>query len=403
MDENKNVRLMVLFGAIICNMTAGFFYSWSVYVGPLVQKNDWNIGDTGLAFSIATCMIPLAMIGASKVTLKIGATKMVLLGGLSLVLGLIVSGFATHIMILYLGYGILGGIGVGVIYGTTNATCVKWFPDKKGTVSGMVVAGFGSGSVLFSPICTKIIGPLGPSYTLFVQATITMIIIAMGAPLLKIAADEYKPEGWSPSVVSGSIDDSHNYTSREMIKVPQYWFLLIMYLFANMSGLFIIGNVSPISQEIAGLTPVKAGLIVSILSITNTVGRFIGGAATDRFGAERVIAVIYIINTVLLLSLSFMHNFLLIALSISGLAICFGAMMGSYPSIVIDYFGGKHFSSNYAFVFLAYSIGGLLAGFIVNTSIVSTGSYHLAFMIIGGSCVIGAIMALFAKKPIYKG
>ena len=185
-----------------------------------------------------------------------------------------------------------------------------------------------------------------------------------------------------------------------MVKTKAYWFILIMYLFANMSGLMVIGHASPIAQQVAGLTATEAGVIVSVLAIANTCGRFIAGAATDKFGAGKVVAFIYIIDAVLLLSLKFMTSFGLIALGIGGLAVCFGAMMGSYPSLVMDYFGAKFASVNYPLVFLAYGIGGVVGPQIASVSLAKYGgSYNVSFIIIGVSCVIGMVMAIISKKP----
>lgn len=402
MSNNNLLRWRVVVGGIICQFCAGMLYSWSIYVNPLIEQFGWERGSVTLTMSITTLLIPIIMIFAGKLLPKLGPTKVTLIGAVSLSLGLVISGFAASIPVLYLGFGVLGGVGVGFIYGVPIATCVKWFPDKKGFISGLAVAGFGLGSIIFAPICTALIGEIGPGNTFVVQAAITIIGIAIGAPLMKAAPDGYKPKGWNPPEAKAGTSSSHNFTSTEMLKTPQYWFLLIMYLFINMSGLMVIGHASPISQQVAGLTPLQAGAIVSVLSITNTVGRFIGGAASDKLGAKKVITIIYIINTLLLISLSFMKTFTLIALGIGGLAVCFGAMMGAYPSIVMDYFGPKYYSTNYALIFLAYGIGGIIGPQIAVTSVANTGSYTMSFIIIAVSCVVGALMSIFSKRPVYK-
>ena len=402
MSNSNLLRWRVVLGGIICQFCAGMLYSWSIYVNPLIEKFGWERGSVTLTMSITTLLIPVLMIFAGKLLSKLGPTKVALIGAVSLSLGLVVSSFATTIPVLYLGFGVLGGIGVGFIYGVPIATCVKWFPDRKGFISGLAVAGFGLGSIIFAPICTALIASIGPSKTFLVQAAITIVGIAIGAPLMKAAPDGYTPKGWTPPVLKKGDTAVHSFKSGEMVKTMQYWFLLIMYLFINMSGLMVIGHASPISQQIAGLTPLEAGAIVSVLSITNTIGRFLGGAASDKFGAKRVVTVIYVVNTVLLISLSFMTSFILIALGIGGLAICFGAMMGSYPSIVLDYFGPKYYSTNYALIFLAYGIGGIIGPQIAVTSVANTGSYTMSFIIIAVGCVAGALMSIFSKRPVYK-
>lgn len=398
--QKTTSRARVLIGGILCQFCAGMLYSWSLYVNPLVSAHGWVKSSVTLTFSIATLVIPIVMLFAGRLLPKQGPTKTALIGAALLTVGLAISSFADTLPMLYIGYGVLGGAGVGFIYGVPIATCVKWYPDRKGLISGLVIAGFGLGSIIFAPICTALIQSIGPNKTFAVQATITIIGMLIGAPMMKAAPDGYIPEGWTPPEQKAGTP-AYNYTSSEMLRLSQYWFLLVMYLFANVAGLFIIGHASPVSQEIAGLTAVQAGVIVSVLSIANTCGRFFAGAASDKLGPARVVTIIYILNAVLFLSLRTMTSFALIAVGIAGLAVCFGGMMGVYPTLVLEYFGPKHLSSNYAFVFLAYGIGGLLANAVSSMSL-SGGSYMLAFIVIGASCVVGAVMSLIAKKPALK-
>lgn len=397
MSTSNSLRWRVVTGGIICQFCAGMLYSWSLYVNPLVAKFNLPKSDVTLTFSIATLLIPIMMIFASKVMARKGPTFTALVGAVFLALGLVVSGFASSVYVLYLGYGVLGGVGVGFIYGVPIATCAKWFPDKKGLISGLTVAGFGLGSIVFAPLATVLIENFGPSTTFLIQAGITVVGMAIGAPMLKTAPDGYRPEGWQPAAGSAAL--TRDYTSSEMLRTVQYWFLLVMYLFANVAGLFIIGHASPISQEIAKLAPVQAGAIVSLLSIANTLGRFASGAAADKIGAKRVVTIIYALDLILLVTLQFMTSYTLIAIGIASLAFCFGGMMGVYPSLVMDYFGSKFASTNYAFVFLAYGFGGLIANAVASFSLTQFGGYGTAFLIIGASCAAGVVMSIISKKP----
>ena len=403
MANSNALRWRVVLGGILSNFCAGMLYSWSIYVNPLMDAHKWERGAVSLAMSIATLVIPISMIPAAKILAKKGPTKTALIGTIFLVLGLAIAGLTASLPLLYLGFGVFGGIGVGFIYGTPIATCVKWFPDKKGLISGLAVGGFGLGSIVFAPICTSVIASLGPNTTFLIQGAITLVGMIIAAPLMKAAPDGFKPEGWNPPVATAASGASHDYTSAEMLKTKQYWFLLIMYLFANMSGLMVIGHASPIAQAVAGLTAAQAGAIVSVLSIANTAGRFMSGALCDKLGAKRVVTIIYIVNAVLLVALQFLTNFATIALGIGGLAVCFGAMMGAYPSLVVDYFGVKYSGPNYARIFLAYGIGGIIGPQLAVRVVAATGGYTLAFVIIGASCIIGAVMSIISKKPVYKG
>lgn len=143
MANSNALRWRVVLGGILSNFCAGMLYSWSIYVNPLMEAHGWERGAVSLAMSIATLVIPISMIPAAKILAKQGPTKTALIGTIFLVLGLAVAGLTASLPLLYLGFGVLGGIGVGFIYGTPIATCVKWFPDKKGLISGLAVGGFG--------------------------------------------------------------------------------------------------------------------------------------------------------------------------------------------------------------------------------------------------------------------
>jgi len=405
MENVDSLRWRVVIGGMICQICAGMLYSWSLYINPLVNLHNWTRPDVAWTFSIAVLIIPVAMIFAGKLLHKIGPTKVIFLGALSLVSGLFVASSIHSLYALYFGYGFLGGIGVGFIYVTPVSVCAKWFPDRKGLITGLIVAGFGLGSIMFAPICAALLQDMTPNKVFLIQAAIIVVGVIIGAPLMKIAPDGFKPTGWEPKAATAtgvSTVPSHDYTTAEMLRTSQYWFLLIMYLFANLGGLFVIMSASPIAQLVANLTATQAGGIVAVLAITNTIGRLVSGAAVDLLGAKRVVTIIYIAMAVLFFSMQFMTTHALIAIGIGGIAVCFGAMMGAYPTLVNEFFGVKYLSTNYSFVFLAYGIGGFSAGFVYKLSEEYFGGPNTAFMIIGVCCVLGVIMSLMAKKPVYK-
>lgn len=400
--ESSVNRWYVVLGGVIVQFCLGALYTWSVFQKPIQDMFGWSTSQVSLAFSINLAMIPILMIFAGRLLPKYGPTKMVLLGATVLSIGLIISSRTSSLTMLYLGYGLFGGCGIGIAYGIPIATCVKWFPDRRGMISGLAVAGFGLGSVFYAPVATKLVATYGPLNTFFIQAIYTMIGVIIGGKLLKAAPDGYVPDGWDPQSQSSGVSNKcdYNFTPTEMLKTPQYYFLLIMYTFANIAGLMIIGHASPIGQQVANLSPLEAGSIVSILAVVNTIGRMFWGTLSDKIGRTKVVFIMYVISAITMFGMNSLGSYWLFALGVSLVAFCFGGAMGTFPSIAADFYGPKYVGMNYGFIFLAYSLGAIIGPRLASVVVESSGgSYSMAFLITGALCSIGALMSFFSKPP----
>lgn len=389
-------RSLVVVGSMICQFCVGMLYSWSVFQTPIAQLQGWDPGAVSLTFSISTFMLPVAMIAAGVLLPRWGPRRVAALGGVVLTIGLLIASQAHSLGILYLGFGFLGGAGVGMVYGVPIATCAGWYPESTGLITGLAVAGFGLGSSVYAPIATRLIGLIGPMHTFLVQACVSLAGITLGSMLLKA------PPAREQSVQDGEVR-TRGFTPREMLSTWQYWLLLVIYILANAIGLMVVGHAAPMGQQLAQITAAQASAVVSILAIANTLGRFLGGAMSDRFGPFRVVIFLFLVDAATMFSLRMMTNFVGYALVIAILACCFGGMVGAYPSIVMDYFGPEFYSINYGLVFLAFGIGGLLGPQIVSQVLrTQNGDYTLAFWIAGAAAIAGAVMALFCRKPVQR-
>lgn len=401
MQKKLYNRWLVVLGGIIIQFCLGATYSWSVVQLPLQKMFNWNAKEVSLAFSLALALGPILMILTGRLLDKLGPTKMGLIGAVFLAGGQFMTSRITDLSGLYLSYGLMVGTGLGISYGIPIATCVRWFPDKRGMISGLAVAGYGLGSVFFAPIATYLVELHGPLNMFFYQSIYSLIIVSIGALLMRPAPDNFVPEGWIPPTTKNlNNPTSYSFTTREMLKTPNYYFLVIMYAFATIAGLMIIGHASPIGQQVAGLTAIQAGSVVSILAIVNTLGRLFWPTLSDKIGRMRVVFFMYLISSLTMFSLNSLSNFSLYALGVGLIAFCFGGAMGTFPSITADFYGAKNVSTNYGFIFLAYTIGALFGPRLASTVVVSSGgSYHLAFIVSGILCAIGAIMALISRPP----
>ena len=407
MQQKDYNRWLVVTGALICQFVIGALYTWSVFRNPIQQATGWSATDVSLAFTINLASIPFWMIFAGRLLPKMGPTKLAIVGASVLAVGLLISSQTQNIgslWALYLGYGVLAGAGIGIVYGIPIATCLKWFPDKRGFITGLAVMGFGIGSVAFAPVASFLVGELGPFKTFFYQAIYSIVGVGLGAQLMRVAPDGYKPKGWTPPAPKPGQQSvpavRPDFTAGQMLQTPQYWMILVLYAFANVAGLMIIAHASPIGQQLAEMTAVQAAGAVGILNIFNSLGRLFWGTVSDKLGRMNTVAVMYIISAAVMFSMGSISSMVPYVIAVSLIAFCFGGAMGTFPSLTADFFGAKNLSVNYGLIFIAYSLGAIIGPIMATTVLARTGgSYNAAFVISGTLCAIGVVMAFITKPP----
>lgn len=387
--KNTN-RWFILAACIIINLCLGAGYAWSVFQGPLIEQFGWTTAQASLAFSISFAMVPVSMIIFGPMQDKKGPKWITFGGGLMFGLGMILTSFTKSLTMLYISYGLILGFGIGMAYGCTTSTTVKWFPDKKGLAGGLTAAGFGSGAVLFAPLAAKLIQQNGVLLTFRYLGIGLLIAICLSA--LMISAPEKKAAS-----VSGI--DPVNKKPAQMIKTPTFWSLWLVYVFGCISGLMIIGHASPIAKEFLGVDLETATLVVSIVAISNTLGRIFWGSVSDKVGRYAAVALMFLTSCAGLLLLSFKMSVLLGVFGIVLIALCFGGFLGTFPGITAENWGPVFNGSNYGVMFTAYGlaaiVGPRLAALIKQSS---GGDYTRAFIISVAMNVIGILLILVLQK-----
>ncbi|MCG8538409.1 MAG: OFA family MFS transporter [Clostridia bacterium] len=397
MSQTKPNRWIILAASIIINLCIGSAYAWSVFQTPLINIFGWSTAQTSLAFTLNLALLPIAMIFAGRIQDQKGPKVVALVGGLIFGLGIILTGFTSSLTILYLTYGVLGGIGIGTVYACTVANTVKWFPDKRGLAGGLTAAGFGSGAVVFAPLAVSFINNYGVLTSFKILGSIFMVGICICSLLLKSPAQDWKLEGWEPKTNTSSAVNKDK-TAKEMIRSSNFYILWGMYTIGCISGLMIIAHASPIGQEVIGLTPEVAAAAVSFLGLSNTIGRIFWGAISDKIGRYNTLIAMYIVSASLLIVLSNAGNFLMFLVGICGIALSFGGFLGIFPSITADNFGAKNLGINYGVLFTAFGVAAVLGpriAALVKQS--SGGDYTRAFIIASVMNIAGIILTVVMK------
>lgn len=393
MSSGKVVnRWIVVVGAVLIQLCLGAVYAWSLFNTPLVEKFGWDIASVVFTFSITILVFSIFTIIAGKIQDKIGPRWVATVGGILLGVGLLLSSRATTLTQLYIFYGFIGGAGIGTAYVCPLATCLKWFPDMRGLISGIAVAGFGAGSIVFKPLILSFIASVGVSNTFLFLGIIYLVVVVVGAQMLAVPPEGYRPAGWNPPAAATS--GGNDFTTGQMFGTKQFYAIWFIYLFGCMAGLMIIGLATDIGVKLAKLDIATAANAVVMVSLFNAAGRIIWGTLSDKLGRVNSLVIMYILAAVAMFGLSAIEityaSFLVLC---SLVGFCFGGFLALFPSLTADYYGTKNVGTNYGIVFLAYGIAAIL-GPQVGTAV----EFTQAFLIAAVLCVVGAVLTFMIRK-----
>lgn len=385
--------LSIPFGMVIF-MCLGSVYSWSIFKKPL--ENMWDLSSTESSFPYVVFLIcySLAMPVAGNFIQKLGPKFMIILGGVIVSLGWILSSFANNITILVITYGIMGGTGVGIVYGAPMAVSAKWFPEKKGLAVGMTLAGFGLSPFITAPLARKLI----ESYNVFVTFKILgiaflFIILILSLPLRFPKEDEVINKN------SKNIDEKDK-TLREVLTDARFYLLWIGFAIGTFTGLMAIGISSPVGEEIIKIAPHNAAYIVSIFAIFNGIGRPIFGILTDKFHSRISGTVSYLLIIIASIIMLFAKEGMVISYVIAFCIFWFilGGWLAIAPTAVSNIFGAKSYARNYGFMFTAYGVGAVGGGIVAGEIRDMFGSYQYVFIPTLIAALIGIIVLQFIKR-----
>jgi len=396
----KQNRWIIVLGALIVQLCLGAIYSWSIFVEPLKKTFAYTTTQTQIIFSVGLASFALVMVLAGKWQDSKGPRIVATAGGIVLGLGYILARYTNgDFLLLTLAVGFIGGAGIGLGYVCPIAACVKWFPDKRGLVSGLAVAGFGAGAWLFSKVGSSFIESYGVLQAFFYLGLIFLVAVVFGAQLLKNPPQGWLPKGWKPPETKIPKGKTEDYNWREMLKTKQFWIMWVMFVFSATAGLMVIGILKPFGL-FSGLGAATAGTAVGVLALFNGAGRITWGAASDKLGREKSMALMFLLQAgMMFILLKMGSSGMLLAIASAWVGFNFGGNFALFPSSTADYFGTKNVGMNYGFVFTAYGVAGILGPILGGKVFDMTGTYLWAFIPTGTLCLIAAILALKLKHP----
>jgi len=374
-------------------------YSWSVFAAPMadhlsvINHTHLTPADLAIIFVVANSVGPITMITGGKINDTFGPKVVIFIGGLMFGGGMFLSGLATHIDHLILTYGLLLGLGLGMVYGSTISTCIKFFPDKRGLVGGLTTALFGISSVIIPPIAAAITVKMGVVASFKIIGSAFTIIVCGSAFFIHKCPDDFKPNGWTPTKAQASTQSS-NKDWKEMLCTPTFYVMILLLTCGAVAGLMCIVLASPLAQKMIGMSTVAATGAVSVLALFNVLGRIMAGWLSDRIGRINTLttACTFSIIGLYLLYIAGIGDITLFYVGISLIGLCFGAFMGVFPGFTADQFGVKNNSVNFGIMFSGFAIAGYTGPTIMKNVLSATHSFNDAFLIGIGFCIAGLIL-----------
>ena len=370
---------------------------------------------TQAIFSAGLAAFAVVMVLAGRMMPKFGPRALAIAGGVVLGAGYILAGLVAgkSFALLLLCIGLVGGAGIGLAYVVPISVGIKWFPDKKGMVSGLAVAGFGFGALLWVKMAGQwghLIANLGLDKTFMIYGVAFFLACALGAIWMKNPPDGYKPAGWEPPVATAdgkAVAGATDIPSGKMLATPQFWMIFLCFVFGAGAGLMTIGLMKafPMKAMMSGgmgwaAASAAAGTAMAVFfSLANGVGRIVWGTMSDKLGRKTSILVMLATQGCLVIAFPFMaSNPKLLFVGATLIGFNFGGNFALFPTITADTFGTKYLAQNYGWVFLAYGVGGIF-GPMLGGTLGKTGNFSMAFTICGALCLVAAVIAAMIKAP----
>jgi OFA family oxalate/formate antiporter-like MFS transporter len=381
-------------------MALGAVYAWSVFRIPLARQFHWSIAEVTLTFTISIFVLGVAAFFGGLWLNNKGPRIVALTGGFLYGLGVFLASFsANKLWWLYLGYGVIGGIGVGFAYIVPIAVLVKWFPDRRGLITGIAVGGFGAGALVTAPLASHLIQSVGVLQTFAILGIAYMVVTMVTGYFMQNPPAGWRPEGWAPSSIQTAQRSARDYTLGDALKTWQWWALWALLFLNTSAGISIISQESPMFQEIGKATAIVAAGMVGIASIGNAVGRVLWAWISDAITRRGTFIAMFIIQCGLFWIMPRLSSTAILTIVAFLVLMCYGGGFGTMPAFSADYFGSKNVGPIYGLMLTAWGTASAFGPLLVAHMRQSSGSYVSGLHVIAGIMAVSALLPALVRPP----
>jgi MFS family permease len=422
-------RWLVPPAALAIHLCIGQAYAFSVFNLPMTKlvglttsaPDDWKLTQLGWIFSIAIAFLGISAAVFGRWVESGGPRRAMFVAACCFAGGFVIAALGVHlhnIWVVYLGYGALGGIGLGIGYISPVSTLIKWFPDRPGMATGMAIMGFGGGAMIGSPLAVMLMkyyatpSSLGVAETFLTMGAIYFVIMMFGVFTVRLPADGWKPEGFVPRTASGGMITVGNVSVDVAFKTRQFWLLWLVLCMNVTAGIGVLGQASAMIQEMfpGRVTAVAAAGFVGLLSLFNMAGRFIWSSTSDYIGRRSTYMIFFALGIVLYAAVPTTGHIGSVALFVAAYAVIlsmYGGGFATIPAYLKDVFGTMHVGAIHGRLLTAWSVAGVLGPVLVNYirdyqlahGVAKADAYTFTMYLMAALLVVGFI-ANWLMKPV---
>jgi MFS family permease len=420
-------RWMVPPAALCIHLCIGQAYAFSVFNLPMSKligitksaPDDWKLTDLGWIFSIAIFVLGFSAAVLGRWVEEGGPRRTMFTAALCFGGGFLVSAFGVSVhqlWIVYLGYGVLGGCGLGLGYISPVSTLMKWFPDRPGMATGMAIMGFGGAAMIAAPLSVWLMsvfsspGHVGVAETFVVMGLVYACFMLVGAAIVRLPPPGWKPEGFVPPAQPKKLVTTKDVYVYQALKTPQFWLIWIVLCMNVTAGIGVLGQASAMSQEMfpGRVTAAAAGGFVGLLSIFNMAGRFFWASTSDYIGRKNTYFVFFVLGFVLYALVPYFGGAGNLALFVLGFCVIlsmYGGGFATVPAYLKDMFGTRYVGAIHGMLITAWSVAGVLGPVLVNyirqyqldSGVPKAQAYNVTMYIMAGLLVVGFIANALIK------
>ncbi|MFT8556376.1 OFA family MFS transporter [Liquorilactobacillus hordei] len=396
----KPNRYIVAFAGIMLHLMIGSVYAWSVFTEPIAKQTGWTEASVAGAFSIAIFFLGMSAAFMGRIVEAAGPRLTGTISSILYSVGIILTGYSIHIhslLLLYIAYGVIGGLGLGSGYVTPVSTIIKWFPDKRGLATGLAIMGFGFAAMLTGPVAQNLIASVGLEKTFYILGTFYFVVMIISAQFIR------KPNSSKESVSLEKkgirITTGPELTANQAVKTKSFVLLWFMFFINITCGIGLVSAASPMAQEMTGMSAAAAAVMVGIIGLFNGFGRLIWATLSDFIGRPITFSAIFIVNVVMLSTILTFSTPLVFVIALCLVLSCYGAGFSVIPAYLGDVFGTKELGAIHGYILTAWAVAGIVGPLLLSFTHQILHSYSVTLIVF----IIIDILALISSFWIQRG